>query len=863
MKQARLFLALLQWLTISLLCGVTLILSGAYLYLAPNLPQTESLREVKFQTPLKVFSADQQLIAEFGKIRRIPLAYEDTPSLLVNAILAAEDDQFFQHPGISIKALIRAAVDLVKTGSIRSGGSTITMQVAKNFFLTKERTFKRKFNEILLALEIESDLNKEEILQLYLNKIFLGHRAYGFGAASQVYYGKDVSALSLAQHAMLASLPKAPSRANPITNPKRALERRDWILERMLYLGYINQAAFDQSIQEPVSAKNHGLKSELDAPYVAEMVRSQLLEQYGQALYSDGYIVTTTIQSSNQNFAREAVRKGLIDYDQRHGYRGAIRHLDIDEFTPQEDLIDALKNIPRSREILPAIVFDIGPTFASALLQGGALVYLDLESIAWAQRFISVNKKGPAPELLSDTLLVGDIIHVTPTDRKLQVASELYTENQPPLELPLWDLTQIPLVQGALTSLDPVDGAIVSLIGGFSFSLSNFNRATQADRQPGSNFKPFIYASALHHGFTPASIINDAPVVFNDSKLETTWRPENSSGKFYGPTRLRQALYKSRNLVSIRLLRKVGISKTIRYVEQFGFDADKLPNDLSLALGSAALTPIEIAQGYAVIANGGYLVEPYLIAKVETTDGEQVFLARPPTVCKTCSQPSDQNQDLESEQNQDPQTPSTEEHFNLAEAAVLQSLPASFDEVIEDNEEKFIDAPPIQEPLPLALQVMSPQVNYLLVNMMQDVIRKGTGRRALKLRRNDIAGKTGTTNDQKDAWFSGFNPKLTTTTWVGFDSPNTLGAREFGGTAALPIWIDYMGNALKGSPDLPSAQPDGLVTLRIDPETGLAAAPGQKNAIFETFREQYAPERKIQQEQSNTDEEEEEQPSIF
>ena len=859
MKQVRLFLALLQWLTISLLCGAALILSGAYLYLAPNLPQTESLREVKFQTPLKVFSADHKLIAEFGKIRRIPLSYNDTPSQLVNAILAAEDDQFFQHPGISIKALVRAAVDLIRTGSIKSGGSTITMQVAKNFFLSKERTFKRKFNEILLALEIESDLNKEEILALYLNKIFLGHRAYGFGAAAQVYYGKDVSQLSLAQHAMLASLPKAPSKANPISNPKRALERRDWILQRMLNLGYIQPAAFEQAIQEPVSAKNHGLKSELNAPYIAEMVRSQLLEQYGQALYSDGYIVTTTIQSDNQNFARNAVRKGLTDYDQRHGYRGAVRQLSVDEYTSQDELIDALENIPQNAEIMAAIVFDIGPDFASALLKNGSVIYLDHESIAWARAFISVNRQGPAPEFISDTLSVGDIIHVTESNRTQEIENEHSTDGHPPLELPLWNLTQIPLAQGALISLNPNDGAIVSLIGGFSFNLSNFNRATQADRQPGSNFKPFIYSSALHSGFTPASMINDAPVVFNDSKLETSWRPENSSGKFYGPTRLRQALYKSRNLVSIRLLRKVGIGNTIRYVKNFGFDPEKLPTDLSLALGSATLTPIEIARGYAVIANGGYLVDPYLISKIENTDGELIFYARPPTVCKACPQPSDEDPKAAQDNKSAPQ----EEEFNLAEAAVLQSLPASFDEMEEPDQARN-EPEPTQEPLPLAPQVMTPQVNYLIINMMQDVIRKGTGRRALKLRRNDIAGKTGTTNDQKDAWFSGFNPNLTTTTWVGFDNPSTLGAREYGGTAALPIWIDYMGKALKNTPDLPASQPDGLVTLRINPETGLAAAPGEKNAIFEIFREQYAPARIVQSKQSAaSDEGGDEQQTIF
>lgn len=848
MKQVRLFLALAQQLIIFLLCGTALILSGSYLYLSPNLPSTESLKEVKFQTPLKVYTEDKKLIAEFGEIRRIPLKFNATPNNLVNAILAAEDDQFFNHPGISVKALVRAAVDLVRTGSIKSGGSTITMQVAKNFFLTRERTFKRKFNEILLALQIESDLTKEEILELYINKIFLGHRAYGFGAAAQVYYGKDISQLDLAQWAMLASLPKAPSRTNPITNPHRAIERRNWILERMLNLGYINAEDYKVAINSGISAANHGSEQEINAPYVAEMARKEMLDRYGTAAYTNGYIVTTTIDSQLQTYANEAVQTGLMEYDQRHGYRGPARHINIDEYTPQDDLINAVNKISGTETIHPAIVFDVQEEIASALTKQGDVIYLDTESVKWARPYINVNRQGPAPEQINEAIKVGDIIYATPSERTKTVDGNLELGTEPTL-LQLWNLSQIPNSQGALASLNPQNGAILALVGGYNFQLSHFNRATQADRQAGSNFKPFIYAAALHHGFTAATVINDAPVVFKDAKLEATWRPENSSGKFYGPTRLRQALYKSRNLVSIRLLRKLGIDNAIQYIKNFGFDAQQLPNDLSLALGSAAMTPLDIARGYAVIANGGYLVEPHLISKIETSDGELVFLARPATVCQSCEQADDNSQAGK----QTPPQAEEAEEFELEELAGLKNLPASYDEVenllqAESSEPTEAAAP---QPLPLAPRVMDKQVNYLITNLMQDVIRKGTGRRALSLKRNDIAGKTGTTNDQNDAWFSGFNPEIVTTVWAGFDSPKTLGAREYGGTVALPIWIQFMQQALQNRPDIAIPQPDGLVTIRIDPETGEAAAPGQDNAIFEIFRQQYAPERNTQVEQTS------------
>ncbi|MDF2181653.1 penicillin-binding protein 1A [Neptuniibacter sp. CAU 1671] len=753
---------------------------GVYLYFSPQLPDVQTLRDVRLQTPLRIYSSDNKLISEFGEKRRTPISYNDIPPTFVHAILAAEDSRFFEHPGIDIKGLARAAFQLASSGQIQSGGSTITMQVAKNYFLTRERTFTRKFMEILLALRIEQELSKEEILELYINKIYLGQRAYGIQAAANVYYGQNIQDLSLERLAMIAGLPKAPSAFNPISNPTRALERRNWILQRMHSLGYIEDQAYEEAVKKPVTAKYHSSDIELSAPYLAEMVRSELFEQYGEDLYTEGFKVFTTVNSELQNTANTALIKGLLEYSERHGYHGPEQQIDLQTLTEEEQQ-QLLKNTPAFGGLEPALVIGVDDANKTLqlLLKGGQQTQLTWDGMKWARPYKTVNYTGKAPEKPSDIVTVGGLIRILQQDDQLR-------------------LTQIPKAQAALVSLNPDNGAILSLVGGFSFSQNKFNRVTMAARQPGSNFKPFIYAAALNQGYTPATLINDAPIVFHDEKLEGNWRPENYSKQFYGPTRLRVALYKSRNLVSIRLLRAIGINTALDFLEQIGFNRDELPNNLSLSLGSADITPLQLVTGYASLANGGFKVSPYFIERVETAEGEELFKASPATVCADCMQISEQNP------------------ASSAQGQVLTDRP-------------------------LAPRVIDERVAYQTYNMMQDVIRRGTGTKALVLNRQDLAGKTGTTNDQKDAWFSGFNRDVVTTVWVGFDQPTTLGRREFGGTAALPIWIDFMREALKDRPENAPVPPEGISIVKIDPVSGKLAYPGQENAEFEVFREEDVP----------------------
>lgn len=843
----KLFVLLLEfalWSIISLVCAITLTLSSFYLYLNPDLPPVSTLKETKLQTPLKVFTRDGKLIAEFGEKRRIPLPLSEVPPTLLDAILAAEDDRFYSHQGVSLKALGRATFDLISTGSIQSGGSTITMQVAKNFFLSSERTFIRKFNEIILALQIENELSKEEILELYINKIYLGHRAYGFGAAAQVYYGKPLAELELAEFAMLASLPKSPSKSNPITNPPRALGRRNWILNRMLKLALITPEQHQQAINTPVVANFHALWSDIEASHIAEMVRLEMLQRFGKSAYTDGFSVYTTLQSSHQQDANRAIRKGLIDYDQRHGFRGPVGRLNINEMDltdpeTMQAISEKLKQAPLTDDYQTALVLSLHEGKAQALLKDESEITLDKDSVAWAKPFINTNAVGRSPKSPADILKPGDIVYVTSqpvasneaADRNTNSGQDHDSENPKGVEAETaathalkWSLTQTPQAQGALVSLDPNNGAILALVGGFDYSLSHFNRVTQAKRQAGSNIKPFIYSAALANGFTAASIINDAPVVFEDASLEATWRPENSSGQFFGPTRLRKALYKSRNLVSVRLLRSLSIPKAIDYMQIFGFDAASMPRDLSLALGSAAISPLDMATAYAVLANGGYKVEPYFIDKIVDNENTVVFQANPAIVCRPpCSVKAIAEKNAQNIQAQDPTPPSVKESLDVTGKSIVE---------------------PPEEQIPTTIyapRVMDERVNFIINSILRDVITKGTGRKALQLGRSDLAGKTGTTNNQHDAWFSGFNTNQVTTVWVGFDDPQTLGAREYGARAALPIWIDYMAKTLAGTPQQFLPRPDGLITMRIDQETGEAAHPGQEGAIFETFLQELAP----------------------
>ncbi len=846
MKTFRVIALKLVWFFLFSLASAAMIGAAAYLSLSPSLPDVKTFRDYKLQTPLRIYSEDGLLIGEFGEKKRTPLHYEDIPQGFIKALLAAEDDRFFEHRGINMKGLARAVIDIVTTGEKGSGGSTITMQVARAVFLTKERVFIRKFNEIILSLEMEMALTKEEILEMYVNEVFLGHRAYGFEAAANVYYGKSLHELNHAQWAMLAGLPKAPSAYNPIVNPPRALIRRDWIIDRMHTLGYINSDEYRAAKAFEDNATKHDTPLDLYAPYASEMARQVLLEMFGPEIYTDGFIAYTTLRGNLQAKADRAVKDGLYAYDKRHGYRGpeAILaapepagddSLAVDESenaaddlfsTPLADSapIDELAEfrpvwleaLQKRRELdgnVPAVVTAIDSYGADLMLADGEFARLAWENgLADARPYISENSRGSKPKSVEDVVAVGHLIRVKQAEDGR------------------WHLSQIPAAQAALVSLDPNSGAIKAVTGGFDFSQSKFNRVTQAARQPGSNLKPFIYAAALENGFSAASIFNDAPVVFNDKALESTWRPENDSGKFAGPTRLREALYSSRNLVSIRLLQQLGIRNAIDYLTRFGFERDKLPPDLSLALGTLAVTPLQVAQAYATFANGGFKIDPFIIQRIESFDGGVLYEHAPLIACADCSSKGNLDNSL-----------SDEEQTAMALAMEMG--------IREEGDEVQVQ---------YAERIMDERVNFIMTDILSDTIKKGTGRRARALKRNDIAGKTGTTNGPTDVWFSGFNESIVTTTWMGFDNNTDLGSGEFGSNAALPMWIDYMELALPETPQKRRKQPDGLVTIRIDPETGKAASAGQRNAIFEIFREENAPLPESESSSSNPEPEVEE-----
>ncbi|MCZ6669133.1 MAG: penicillin-binding protein 1A [Gammaproteobacteria bacterium] len=806
---------ILSWLFTA---GLLLLLAGVfYIYtvLVPALPSIEHLEDAQLQVPLRIFDKNEILLAEFGEHRRTPVKFEKIPTHVVNAFVAAEDDQFWNHLGVDPVALVAAAYELVVTGKKTRGGSTITMQVARNFFLSSEKTYTRKLNEILLALKIETELSKEKILELYVNKIFLGHRSYGIVAASRVYYDKSLQDLSVAQVAMIAGLPKAPSKYNPIINPERALSRRDHILGRMRLLNYISDEEYELALAEPVTAELHVTATIADANYVAELIRAELFEQYGDEVYKAGMNVYTSIDGELQGVANLALRRALLDYSRRHGYRGPIGSINLEDVIKDpfdEDLVVD----QRVGELRKGVVISIHPNlddefntrdtegskvdiepYATVLISNYENIELAFKGgIEWARPYQDANKQGPAPKKIGDVLSIGDVIWLEQRDGH-------------------WLLADVPQVEGAIVSLDSSDGAIRSMVGGFDYFKSKFNRVTQARRQPGSNFKPFIYSAALEKDFTAASIINDAPVVFDDDSLEATWRPENYSGKFYGPTRLREGLVKSRNLVSIRILQAIGLRHATRYVERFGFKRENMPYDLSLALGSGTFAPLEIVRAYAVFSNGGYLVTPYVISRVENGNGEVIFEHEPLSVCQDCELESLERLELKAEVETSP--------INDA------------DLVIVEEGESILYAP----------RVISAQNAYIMRSMMREVVKRGTAVRAKALGRADIGGKTGTTNDQIDAWFSGFNDQVVTTTWVGFDSQKTLGGRETGGRAALPMWLSYMKVALDGRPENLEEQPDGLVTVRIDSATGKRAGRDTVNSRFEVFRVEFAPEEKV------------------
>ncbi len=813
----RWFYRFARFTTLSILAGslvAGLAAIGAYYYLSPGLPSTEVLKDVRLQVPLRVYSADNRLIAEFGEMKRSPLRFGEIPPLLVSAIVAAEDDRFFQHPGVDYQGLLRAALHLLKTGEKEQGGSTITMQVARNFFLSREKTYLRKINEILLALKIERELPKEEILELYLNKIYLGHRAYGVAAAAQVYYGKPVDELTLAQYAMIAGLPKAPSTTNPVTDPKRALFRRNYVLRRMHTLGYITAAEFEEASATPITAAAHTQAAELDAPYLAEMVRAEMTDRYGRDAYTAGLRVYTTVDSKLQSAANKALRDGLLAYDRRHGYRGVEGHLTLEDEPTPEAWRQYLADYGNVGGLRPALVTAVEERGAALFIGSGETVRLEWEGLEWARPYIDDQRVGAQPKHAADILAIGDIVRIEETESG-------------------WRLAQLPRASGALVSLRPEDGALLAVVGGFDYFHSKFNRATLARRQPGSSFKPFIYSAALENGFTPASLINDAPVVFEDSALEATWRPENYSGQFYGPTRLREALVRSRNLVSIRILRAIGLDPALDHLSRFGFDRQRLPRDLSLSLGSGSITPWELVRGYAVFANGGYLIEPYFIQRIEDANGQTVFESDPAIACEP---PCEEAVLPTSAANGD------DRHSDITETSDHAPLSEAVEPGVNADGESTPDETLPHQPR-LAPRTVTPQNAYLMTSMMRDVIRHGTGRQALRLGRGDLAGKTGTTNEQKDAWFSGFNGDAATSVWVGFDNARPLGAAETGARAALPIWIDFMKVALDGRPEHNPPQPPDIVTVRIDPETGLLAPADQPDAIYEIFLADTVPRR--------------------
>lgn len=789
---------------------------GAYLYAWPQLPDVETLKDIKLQTPMRIYTREGLLINEFGEKHRIPIAIDDVPEILNKALIATEDQRFYQHGGVDFLGMIRVAFKLISSGRIQGGGSTITMQVARNFFLTFDQTLRRKLKEIYLSWKIEGALDKRHILELYWNKINFGQRAYGIGAAAQVYYGSTVDKLTLPQLAILAGIPKGPSTHNPISNPEKALNRRNHVLWRTLKEGFISEADYQQAIAAPLTAKLHGAKVQVFAPYLAEMVRRKVIAMYGESkAYNDGLKIYTTLQGDDQLIARKALRLSLIDYDKRHGYRGPEQQLTPEQMMNQEAIINVLKDVPEFGKLYPAIVTEVNDNQATVIIkdkdENGHWYYfnsiIQFSDMKWAKQFSYEDRWTPPPKKPQDVLAVGD---------QIRMYQDRYKK---------WHWSQLPEANAAFVALDAKDGAIRALEGGFDFDLSKFNRVTQARRQPGSNIKPFIYSAALEKGFTAASIINDSPRTVVDSTGENIWRPKNDL-KFRGPTRLRFALAHSINLVSVRLLEAIGIRYGINYITRFGLPRKYLPPVPSLALGTAHVTPLELVTGYAAFANGGFKIEPYYIDHIEDNENHYIFQTKPLVACPEC------------------------EKMIESEEAKL----SSFDELDKNIAPDSIGAMLYQcmvFPVPeaqRAKRIIDKRNLYIMRSIMHDVITRGTATRLLTqnrsplLKRSDIGGKTGTTNDAKDTWFSGFANSVVATAWVGFDAPDrNLGFNEYGGKAALPIWEMYMEKVLKKLPQTPMAQPEGIVSARIDPKTGKLAPPHQKNAIFEIFRKENVP----------------------
>ncbi|HEY8355250.1 MAG TPA: penicillin-binding protein 1A [Methylophilaceae bacterium] len=719
----------------------------------PTLPSLEALTDYRPKVPLRVYTADGYLIGEFGEERRAFIRIKDAPASLKQAILAAEDERFYEHGGIDTIGIARAAIANLMAGGFKEGASTITMQVARNFFLSSEKTATRKFSEALLAIKIERNLSKDQILELYINQIYLGQRAYGFGAAALAYYGKPLSECSIAEVAMLAGLPKAPSRYNPFVNPKRAQERQRYVLKRMHMLRFIDDRTYQAALAEPIKVRKQRSLHEVSADYVAEIARQAMYEKYKDAIYSSGMRVYTTILKANQEAANRAVIQGIMNYELRQGFRGPEKRLPPNVLASGEAaLAEALEDFESYNGLIPAVVTKVEEKAAHLYAKNiGPIVVkdkgLELVSRDMAQKDAGKRKFVP-----------GAVVRVYGSGDS-------------------WHITQLPEVESALVALDPRNGAVRALVGGFNFNRNKFNHVTQAWRQPGSSFKPFIYSAALEKGFMPSTLVEDEPIFISAEETGSgkSWQPANYDHKYDGPIQLRTALTRSKNVVSIRVLQDIGVEYARDYITRFGFSAKDHPPYLAIALGSGSVTPWQMAGAYAVFANGGYRIEPHIISKVVDSNGRVI------------------------------------------------------------QQPRFVEAGKT------APRVIDSRNAFLMTSMMQDVIRRGTATRANVLGRNDLAGKTGTTNDVFDAWFAGYNPSQVAITWMGYDKPKSLGRNETGGRAALPIWIDYMSVALKGMPDTPYVPPEGVITARIDPETGKRVADNQ-SGISEYFYAEFPPE---------------------
>ena len=792
--------------------GVSAGIIGAYYFAQPGLPAAETIRHIPLQVPLRIFSRDGHLISEIGKRRRIPITFDEVPEHVVNAFVAAEDRRFFVHPGVDYRGILRGIVQYLIRGEAASGGSTLTQQLARDYFLSRERKLTRKLREAFLAYKIEQEFSKQQIMALFLNKMFFGQRAYGVAAASQVFFNKTLSELNVAEAATLAGILPAPSRYNPVFSAANAEIRRSYVLGRMHDLDYIDDSAYAEAMMFPMESKMHGAAIELNAPYVAEMVRSDMLKRYGEDAYSAGYSVVTSLDSRLQRAANYALRNGLLEFTRRRGFRSPLTTVELTANTlalPFDewplDVREPLQQYAPGGLSVVLVTATAEDNSATIRFRGGGEVTLPWAGISWAKPFIDRENTGPDPETVTEVLGVGDIIYIMPTANDS------------------WALAQLPEAQGAVVSIDPGDGAIVALTGGFDFTISKFNRARQAYRQPGSSFKPFIYSAALEHGNTLATVILDAPVVISSAELEAVWRPLNYSGRFYGPTRMREALVRSRNLVSVRLLLfETGVGNAVRHIAKFGFGDAALPRNGSLALGGGQTSPLDMAQGYATLANGGHQVQPYVIDAIFGPDGNTLYRAEPAIVCDRCVA----------------NAPVAGFDDDLIEEMSLEEMAV----VIETYMPDATISPELYEGINIAPQAITLQNAFLVQDMMRDVVRRGTGRRALVLGRKDLSGKTGTSNDRRDAWFGGFNADLATIVWVGYDDDLPLGPGEEGSRTALPIWIAFMRIALAGVPENQMPMPEDIVSVLIDRDTGCPARAGQDNTTFEVFREEHVPE---------------------